>query len=70
MSTHILAEAALRSLIMGAIILGGLRLLRVHQVRAQRTAWLIALAGALLMPALVSWQIGPRLLPRFPAARS
>jgi beta-lactamase regulating signal transducer with metallopeptidase domain len=68
MSTHILAEAALRSLIMGAIILAGLRLLRVHQVRAQRTAWLIALAGALLMPALVSWQIGPRLLPQFPAA--
>jgi beta-lactamase regulating signal transducer with metallopeptidase domain len=68
MSTHILAEAALRSLIMGAIILAALRLLRVHQVRAQRTAWLIALAGALLMPALVSWQIGPRLLPQFPAA--
>jgi beta-lactamase regulating signal transducer with metallopeptidase domain len=68
MSTHILAEAALRSLIMGAIILAALRLLRVHQVRAQRTAWLIALAAALLMPALVGWQIGPRLLPQFPAA--
>ncbi len=68
MSTHILAEAALRSLIMGAIILAALRLLRVHQVRTQRTAWLIALAAALLMPALVSWQIGPRLLPQFPAA--
>jgi beta-lactamase regulating signal transducer with metallopeptidase domain len=67
MSTHILAEAALRSLIMGAIILAALRLLRVHQLRVQRTAWLIALAGALLMPALVSWQIGPRLLPQFPA---
>lgn len=67
MSTHILAEAALRSLIMGAIILAALRLLRVHQVRTQRTAWLIALAAALLMPALVSWQIGPRLLPQFPA---
>ncbi|MGO9948206.1 MAG: M56 family metallopeptidase [Steroidobacteraceae bacterium] len=68
MSTHILAEAALRSLIMGAIILAALRLLRVHQVRTQRTAWLIALAAALFMPALVSWQIGPRLLPQFPAA--
>jgi beta-lactamase regulating signal transducer with metallopeptidase domain len=68
MSTHILAEAALRSLIMGMIILAALRLLRVHQVRTQRTAWLIALAAALLMPALVSWQIGPRLLPQFPAA--
>ncbi|HMD29493.1 MAG TPA: M56 family metallopeptidase [Steroidobacteraceae bacterium] len=68
MSTHILAEAALRSLIMGAIIFAALRLLRVHQVRTQRTAWLIALAAALLMPALISWQIGPRLLPQFPAA--
>jgi beta-lactamase regulating signal transducer with metallopeptidase domain len=67
MSTPILAEAALRSLIMGAIILAVLRLLRVHQVRVQRTAWLIALASALLMPALVGWQIGPRLLPQFPA---
>jgi hypothetical protein len=68
MSSHILAEAALRTLIMGAIILAALRLLRVHQVRAQRTAWLIALAGALLMPALVGWHIGPRVLPQFPAA--
>jgi len=68
MSTRLLAEAALRSLIMGAIILAALRLLRVHQLRAQRTAWLIALAGALLMPALVSWQIGPRLLPQFSTA--
>lgn len=68
MSTHVLAEAALRSLIMGAIILAALRLLRVHQVRAQRTAWLVALGGALLMPALVSWQIGPRLLPQSAAA--
>jgi beta-lactamase regulating signal transducer with metallopeptidase domain len=66
-STHILAEAALRSMIMGVIIFAALRLLRVHQVRAQRTAWLIALAGALLMPALVAWQIGPRVLPQFPA---
>jgi len=68
MSTHVLAEAALRSLIMGAIILAALHLLRVHQLRAQRTAWLIALGGALVMPALVSLQIGPRLLPQIAAA--
>jgi beta-lactamase regulating signal transducer with metallopeptidase domain len=67
-STHVLAEAALRSLIMGAIILAALPLLRIHQVRAQRTAWLLALIGALAMPALVSWQIGPPLLPQLPAA--
>ncbi len=63
MSTHLLLEAAMRSFIMGAIIFTALRLLRIDQVRARRTAWLLALAGALSMPVLVSAQIGPRLLP-------
>jgi beta-lactamase regulating signal transducer with metallopeptidase domain len=62
-STHLLLEAAARSLVMGAIILVALRLMRIEQVRARRTAWLLALAGALAMPVLVSAQIGPRLLP-------
>ncbi|HEX3950605.1 MAG TPA: hypothetical protein VHW95_12190, partial [Steroidobacteraceae bacterium] len=63
MSTHLLLEAALRSVVMGTIILAALRLLRIEQVRARRTAWLLALAGSLAMPALVAAQIGPRLLP-------
>ncbi len=63
MSTHLLLEAAARTLVMGAIILVALRLMRIEQVRARRTAWLLALAGALAMPLLVSAQIGPRLLP-------
>ena len=63
MSTHLLLEAAARSLVMGAIILVALRLMRIEQVRARRTAWLMALAGALAMPFLVNAQIGPRLLP-------
>ncbi len=63
MSTHLLLEAAMRSLVMGAIIWAALRLMRIEQVRARRTAWLLALAGALAMPMLVSAQIGPRLLP-------
>jgi len=62
-NTHLLLEAAVRSLVMGAIILVALRLLRIEQVRARRTAWLLALVGALAMPALVAAQIGPRLLP-------
>ena len=65
MSTHLLLEAAARSLVMGAIILVALRLMRIEQVRARRTAWLLALAGALAMPFLVNAQIGPRLLPDF-----
>jgi beta-lactamase regulating signal transducer with metallopeptidase domain len=66
MSTHLLLEAAVRSFIMGAILFTALRLLRIDQVHARRTAWLLALAGALAMPVLVSAQIGPRLLPEIP----
>jgi beta-lactamase regulating signal transducer with metallopeptidase domain len=55
----------MRSLVMGAIIFVALRFMRIEQVRARRTAWLLALAGALAMPILVSAQIGPRLLPEF-----
>jgi beta-lactamase regulating signal transducer with metallopeptidase domain len=63
-STHLLLEAGARSLVMGAIILVALRLMRIEQIRARRTAWLLALAGALAMPVLVAAQIGPRLLPQ------
>src|SRR5882757_3084699 len=69
MSTHLLLEAAVRSLVMGAMILVALRLLRIDQVRARRTAWLLALIGALTMPVLVGAQIGPRLLPEIAAAK-
>jgi hypothetical protein len=69
MSTHLLLEAAVRSLVMGAMILAALRLLRIDQVRARRTAWLLALIGALTMPVLVGAQIGPRLLPEIAAAK-
>lgn len=63
MNTHLLLEAGARSLVMGAIILVALRLMRIEQVYARRTAWLLALAGALVMPVLVAAHIGPRLLP-------
>jgi beta-lactamase regulating signal transducer with metallopeptidase domain len=69
MSTHLLLEAALRSLAMGALILATLRALRIEQVRAKRTAWLLALCGALLMPVLVGAHIGPRLLPEIGAVK-
>ena len=60
---HLLLEAALRSLVMGAIVFVVLRVMRIDQIRARRTAWLLALVCALAMPALVGAQIGPRLLP-------
>jgi beta-lactamase regulating signal transducer with metallopeptidase domain len=68
-STHLLLEAALRTLVMGAIIFIALRLLRIEQVRARRTAWLLALAGALAMPLLVAAHIGPPLLPEISFAK-
>jgi beta-lactamase regulating signal transducer with metallopeptidase domain len=67
-STFLLPEAALRSLVMGAIIFAVMRLLRIDQVRARRTAWLLALAGALAMPLLVGAHLGPRLLPEITIA--
>ncbi|HEY0749262.1 MAG TPA: M56 family metallopeptidase [Steroidobacteraceae bacterium] len=70
MSIHLLLEAALRSLIMGAIILASLHIMRIAQVRARRTAWLLALLGALAMPVLVGAQIGPRLLPEITLAKA
>jgi beta-lactamase regulating signal transducer with metallopeptidase domain len=66
---HLLLEAALRSLVMGAIVFVVLRVMRIDQVRARRTAWLLALVGALAMPALVGAQIGPRLLPELTVAK-
>jgi beta-lactamase regulating signal transducer with metallopeptidase domain len=63
MNTAWLLEAAIRTLIMGSITFLVLRVLRIEQVRARRTAWLLALAGALLMPLLVAAHIGPRILP-------
>jgi hypothetical protein len=70
MNTHLLLESAGRSLIMGAVVFAALRLLRIHQVRAQRTAWLLALAGALAMPVLVGLHVGPRVLPAEPTLAS
>jgi hypothetical protein len=67
MTTQILVEAAARSVMMGATIYAGLLVLRIQQVRAQRTAWIGALAAAIAMPALVVLHVGPRILPELPA---
>jgi beta-lactamase regulating signal transducer with metallopeptidase domain len=69
-SIQLLLEAAVRSLIMGAIILAALHIMRIAQVRARRMAWLLALVGALAMPVLVGAHIGPRLLPETAVAKA
>ena len=62
MSNSLLLESAVRTLLMGALIYLSLRLFRVRAVRAQRAAWLLALAAALAMPAIVAFGFGPRIL--------
>jgi beta-lactamase regulating signal transducer with metallopeptidase domain len=52
----ILIEAALRALLVAIAVWAGLRLLRVSNVLAQKAAWSLVLAAALLMPLLMHWQ--------------
>jgi bla regulator protein blaR1 len=56
-------EAALRSLLLAISVWTGLRAFRVRNVLAQKAAWGLVLAAALLMPLLaplaVRWQILP-----------
>jgi beta-lactamase regulating signal transducer with metallopeptidase domain len=49
----ILLEAALRALVTAAVLWTGLRLMRVRNVPAQKTAWGLVLAVALAMPLLM-----------------
>ena len=51
----VLAEAALRTLLLGGLVWLGLTLLRVRSPQAQLTAWLVVLAASLAMPLLMHW---------------
>lgn len=59
-----LLEAALRSLLVAALVAAGLRALRVRNVLVEKAAWGAVLAAALLMPLLMPaaarWQVLPR----------
>ncbi|HVO71864.1 MAG TPA: M56 family metallopeptidase, partial [Aggregatilineaceae bacterium] len=50
-----LADAAARALLVACVVAVGLRLLAPRHVPAQKTAWGLVLAGALLMPVLAPW---------------
>ncbi|MFZ1083648.1 MAG: M56 family metallopeptidase [Terracidiphilus sp.] len=56
MMLSLLIEAALRTLMVALAVGAGLRLLRVSNVMAQKKAWGLVLAAALLMPLLMRWQ--------------
>src|SRR5262249_48994197 len=49
----LLAESALRSLLLGAAVWLGLKLLRVRNPHVLMTAWTLVLAASLAMPALM-----------------
>jgi hypothetical protein len=51
----ILAESALRSLLLGGVVWIGLNLLRVRNPHVHMTSWIVVLAASLLMPLLMHW---------------
>jgi beta-lactamase regulating signal transducer with metallopeptidase domain len=55
MMLAILAESALRSLLLGSIVWVGLNLLRVQNPYVQMTCWVMVLVASLSMPLLMHW---------------
>jgi len=51
----ILAESALRSLLLGSVVWIGLYLFRVRNPHVQMTSWVIVLVASLAMPLLMHW---------------
>jgi beta-lactamase regulating signal transducer with metallopeptidase domain len=52
-------ESAARTAVMATAVWAGLRVLRVRQVRVQRLAWGLVLAGSAAMPLLMRWPAIP-----------
>jgi len=55
MILSILAESALRSLLLGGVVWIGLNLLRVRNPHLHWTSWVVVLAASLAMPLLMHW---------------
>ena len=51
----ILAESALRSLLLGGVVWMGLNLLRVRNPHVHMMSWIVVLAASLAMPLLMRW---------------
>src|ERR1700730_8432337 len=51
----ILAESALRSLVLGSVVWVGLNLLRVRNPHVHMTSWILVLVASLSMPLLMHW---------------
>ena len=55
MMLAILAESALRSLLLGGVVWIGLNLLRVRNPHVHMTCWAMVLVASLSMPLLMHW---------------
>ena len=55
MMLTVLAESALRSLILGSVVWIGLNLLRVRNPHVHMTSWVMVLVASLSMPLLMHW---------------
>ncbi len=55
MMLMILAESALRSLVLGGGVWAGLNLLRVRNPHVQMTSWVMVMLASLAMPVLMHW---------------
>src|SRR5262249_57662069 len=55
MMLELLVEAALRSIVLGAVAGLGLMLARTRNLQVQMTAWTVVLLVSLAMPALTPW---------------
>ena len=67
----VLIEAALRALLVALTVWAGLRLFRVSNVPAQKTAWGLVLVCAVAMPLVMRWELLPASLTmRLPASFS
>jgi BlaR1 peptidase M56 len=51
----VLAESALRSLVLGGVVWVGLNLLRVRNPHVHMTSWILVLVASLSMPLLMHW---------------
>jgi hypothetical protein len=51
----VLLDAAVRTALVACVVGGGMRIVAPRHVPAQKTAWGLVLAGALLMPLLAPW---------------
>ena len=65
----VLIEAALRAMLVALTVWAGLRLFRVSNVPAQKTAWGLVLVCAVAMPLVMRWELLPASLTmRLPAS--